>query len=178
MKERADFKYKVILVGDVRVGKTTLVNRFVNKTFNAEYLATIGVQIYTKWIKQDQKTILLQIWDIAGQTAFRQFRKRFFADSRGAFLVFDLTVPESLTNLHISWLKDIEEITGTIPCVLIGNKLDLVDARKIRDNEIEAFLSHHSNIGTNLITSALTGFNVEVAFQELVSLIEPELKKD
>ena len=173
MSERADLKYKVILVGDVRVGKTTLVNHFVHKTFTAEYKATIGVQIYTKRIKINEKRILLQVWDIAGQTAFQQFRKRFFADSSGALLVFDLSVPPSLASLSSSWLKDINEVTGKIPCVLIGNKLDLVDSRRISDAEIESFVSQHTNIGSEIITSALTGFNVEAAFRELTVLITP-----
>ncbi|MCK5614294.1 GTP-binding protein, partial [Candidatus Pacearchaeota archaeon] len=115
-------KYKIILAGDGAVGKTSLINRFVTGAFAGDYKATIGVAIASKSLVVKDQEVSLQIWDIAGQTLFREFRKKFYLRAQGALLVFDLTVPKSLDNLHLSWIKDIHQITGEIPSVLIGNK--------------------------------------------------------
>ncbi len=120
----------------------------------------------------------LQIWDVAGQTSFRKFRQRFFSGTRGAFLVFDLTVPKSLDNLHVSWIEDLQSITGQIPLILIGNKVDLKESVLISNQDINHFLSQHSNVGEHIITSALTGENVENAFHKLASLINKTINNN
>jgi small GTP-binding protein len=119
----------------------------------------------------------LQIWDIAGQTSFRKFRQRFFNGTRGAFLVFDLTVPKSLDNLHTSWIEDIQDIAGEIPLVLIGNKVDLKESVAVSQQDVKDFLKQHSNVGEHYITSALTGENVENAFHKLASLLNTAIKR-
>ncbi|MHA1975056.1 MAG: Rab family GTPase [Candidatus Hodarchaeales archaeon] len=162
-------KYKIILAGDGSVGKTTLINRFVTGRFNSDYKATIGVDIFSKRFKVNEKSINLQIWDIAGQSLFRNFRKKFYSQARGALLVFDLTLPSSLESLG-HWIEDIVEVTGSIPLILIGNKSDLTKLRTVTDDEISNFLDTH-NIEKHFLTSALTGDNVEDAFVSLVSCI-------
>jgi small GTP-binding protein len=163
--------YKIVLAGDEGVGKTSLINRFVTGYFTADYKATIGVSIYTKQLFIENYEANLQIWDVAGQTSFRKFRQRFFSGTRGAFLVFDLTVPKSLDNLHVSWIEDIQNITGEIPLILIGNKVDLRESVTVSHQDVKDFLKHHSNVGEHFITSALTGENVENAFHKLTSLV-------
>ncbi|MFX0173115.1 MAG: Rab family GTPase [Candidatus Hodarchaeota archaeon] len=161
-------QYKIVLAGDEMVGKTTLINRFITGSFKKEYKATIGVDIFTKRLLVMDQEVNLQIWDIAGQTTFRKFRERFFAGSKGALLVYDLTMPKSLNNLHLSWITDIETITGEIPLVLIGNKVDLDDLIAVTSKDIGSFLGLHPNIASHYNTSALTGENVERSFHELV----------
>ncbi len=163
--------YKIVLAGDEGVGKTSLINRFVTGYFTGDYKATIGVKIYTKQLFVDNYEVMLQIWDVAGQTSFRKFRQRFFNGTRGAFLVFDLTLPKSLDNLQASWIEDIQNIAGEIPLVLIGNKVDLRESVAVSHQDVKDFLKHHSNVGEHFITSALTGENVENAFHKLASLI-------
>ena len=163
-------KFKIILAGDGAVGKTSLINRFVTGSFTGDYKATIGVAITSKRLIVEDNEVNLQIWDIAGQTLFRQFRKKFYIKAKGALLVFDLTVPKSLDNLH-SWIGDIQEITGEIPFVLIGNKADLSELRAISPEEINTFLRGKSDIAAYLDTSALAGTNVESAFNGLVTQI-------
>ncbi len=162
-------KYKVVLAGEGAVGKTTLINRFVTGGFSADYKATIGVQIFSKLVALDNdKEVNLQIWDIAGQTLFRNLRTKFFQNASGALLVFDLTVPATLTNLH-TWISDIKNITNSIPFVLIGNKTDLKSLKSITQDEINAFIMEHfEDIQVHYNTSALTGENVEQAFLDLV----------
>ncbi|MFX1538869.1 MAG: Rab family GTPase [Promethearchaeota archaeon] len=168
---RIVMNHKIILAGDEGVGKTSLINRFVKGYFTEDYKATIGVNISTKQLFiNNNAEAHLQIWDVAGQTSFRQFRQRFFSGARGAFLVFDLTAPKSLDNLHTSWIEDIQNNAGEIPLILIGNKVDLKESIMVSQQDIAEFLNHHSNVKEHFITSALTGENVENAFHKLTSL--------
>jgi small GTP-binding protein len=161
-------KYKVVLAGEGAVGKTTLINRFVTGSFSTDYKATIGVQIFSKKLFIKGQEINLQIWDIAGQTLFRKFRTRFFANAKGALLVFDLTVPASLYYLR-QWINDIKQITKEIPFVLIGNKNDLTNLLSISAEDITEFLmKNNSDVKAYYDTSALTGENVEQSFHDLV----------
>jgi Ras-related protein Rab-1A len=136
------------------------------------YKATIGVDIFTKEIIFNTENVTLQIWDVAGQTSFRKFRQRFFSGSHGVLLVFDLTIPDSLNNIQLSWIKDIQEIAGAIPLVLIGNKVDLTELLAVSSEKITKFLDHNNNILDYYNTSALTGENVERAFRRLMEFIE------
>ncbi len=164
-------EFKIVLAGDGAVGKTSLINRFVTGSFTGDYKATIGVAITSKQLFVENHEVNLQIWDIAGQTLFRQFRKKFYTKAKGALLVFDLTVPKSLDNLYLTWIEDIQEIIGEIPFVLIGNKVDLKELRAISPEEITSFLEEQPNVAAYLDASALAGVNVENAFQKLVSEI-------
>ena len=162
--------YKIVLAGDIGVGKTSLINRFVTGIFTDDYKPTIGVSIFIKELFIENSEVNLQIWDVAGQTSFRQFRQRFFSGAQGAFIVFDLTVPKSLDNLHASWIEDIQNNAGKIPLILIGNKVDLRESITVSQQDVREFLNQHSNVEGHFITSALTGENVETAFHKLASL--------
>lgn len=167
------WKVKVIMAGEASVGKTTLVNRYIAGTFSSEYKATIGVNIFSRdiTIKKDNMSlrVKLTVWDVAGQTLFRDFSKKFFVNSRCGVLVFDLTMPSSLTNLH-SWIHDIHEATGnSIPLILIGNKMDLNDLIAVTPEEVATFLEQHPSIVANFNTSAKTGQNVKTTFLNLIS---------
>ncbi|MFW9854754.1 MAG: Rab family GTPase [Candidatus Thorarchaeota archaeon] len=169
LEEEGQYKFKIILAGEGAVGKTTLINRFVHGQFKSDYKATIGVEITSKRLVQDQQDISLQIWDIAGQTLFRSIRNKFFSNARGALLVYDITIQETLESLHV-WIRDIEAVTGRIPFVLIGNKSDLFELRTVSLEHVDAFreletIPHHYD------TSALTGENVEAAFSDLARLM-------
>lgn len=161
---------KIILAGEGAVGKTTLINRFITGAFSGDYKATIGVTIFSKDLVVDSQEVSLQIWDIAGQQLFRDFRMKFFSKAQGAILVFDITVPKTLDSLH-TWIDDIHNVTGEIPLILLGNKIDLSNLRAITTEEIIQFLEHHPYIGSHFLTSALNGQNVEKAFTNLVSLM-------
>ncbi len=167
--ENEQLKFKIIIAGEGAVGKTTLINRFVTGSFTDDYKATIGVAIFSKYVELvDMNDVYLQIWDIAGQAMFRTFRSRFFASSRGALLVYDLTITQTLDSLH-NWIADITQVTGNIPMILIGNKSDLAQMIAISDDEVTNFLAQHPNITNHYFTSALTGENVEKAFANLAA---------
>ena len=165
--------FKIVIAGEASVGKTTLINQYIAGKFTSEYKATIGVDIFTKEVtmKKNSKDhiVKLLVWDVAGQTLFRNFRKRFFSNARGGFLVFDLTVPRSLDSLH-SWISDIHEaVSKDIPLFLIGNKLDLGELIAVSPEEVTSFLDQYPNILTNFNISALNGENVELAFHSLIN---------
>ncbi len=155
---------KMVLVGDGAVGKTSLIQQFITGKCLGEYKATIGVDLFKKSVIVDGQTINLQIWDLAGQSIFQKYRRKFLSGALGAFLVFDLTVPRSLNSLN-TWISDIRATTGgDINYILIGNKVDLHNERTVPDTDIHSFLNQYPNIVNNIKTSALTGENVNQAF--------------
>ncbi|MHA2246735.1 MAG: Rab family GTPase [Candidatus Hodarchaeales archaeon] len=167
------WQFKIIIAGEGSVGKTTLINRYISGAFTFEYKATIGANIFTKEIrtKKDNKdlNVKLHLVDVAGQTFFQDFRKKFFLHLQSGFLVFDLTTPSSLTRLH-TWLDDIRGVTGeNIPLILIGNKVDLEELITVTPEEVATFIEQHDNIIAHFNTSAKTGENVEEALLELIT---------
>ena len=161
------FNAKTLLLGDGAVGKTSLIKQYVKGEFKADYKPTIGVDIFSKEIKFDDVQINLSVWDIAGQKKFELFRKSFFMGAHAALVVFDYTRPETFDSLETNWIKNIHEISGNIPFVLIGNKIDL--GKQVDQDKVNALVS---KLGVNFIeTSALNNTNVEEAFQNIATAI-------
>jgi small GTP-binding protein len=123
--------YKVVLVGDSGVGKTNLASRYVFNKFSFENNTTIGVEYFSKNITFDDIKIKIHIWDSAGQERFRSITKCYYRGAKGAFVVFDITKPESFENTE----KWIEELLNTgdkdLIVYVLGNKVDLDKHRKI-----------------------------------------------
>ena len=168
-------KLKICLVGDVGVGKTSMIRRYVLDVFDDKYIATIGTKVTKREIEaknaktgETQKIVLL-IWDIMGQPSFREvLREAYFYGAEGALAVCDLTSKESLGELRY-WIKAMTSTTGEIPIVLLGNKYDLKDDVRIDSKDLEVFAMKHG--APALLTSAKTGYNVENAFATLVDMI-------
>ncbi|TFG69611.1 MAG: GTP-binding protein [Methanomassiliicoccus sp.] len=168
-------KLKICLVGDVGVGKTSMIRRYVLDVFDDKYIATIGTKVTKKEIEaknaktgETQKIVLL-IWDIMGQPSFREvLREAYFYGAEGALAVCDLTSKESLGELRY-WIKAMTSTTGEIPIVFLGNKYDLKDDVRIDSKDLEVFAMKHG--APALLTSAKTGYNVENAFATLVDMI-------
>ncbi|OLS15673.1 MAG: Ras family protein [Promethearchaeota archaeon CR_4] len=164
----ADYIFKVAVVGDGAVGKTSLILRYTQGSFNTNYIRTIGAQFskYDLTAKTGEK-VRLFLWDIAGQDSFTFMRPTFFSGSKTCIAVFDVTNENTFTNLQ-TWIDDIHKYCGTdIPVVLFGNKVDLVND-KYANPKIEAFLKANNVIGFYL-TSAKTGTNVTQAFEAIIN---------
>ncbi len=168
-----DYQFKIIVVGDPTVGKTSLILRYTNNAFRRSYVSTLGVHVSNKIFKTEDSTIIqLVLWDVGGQERFKLMRKQFYQGSDAVFLVFDLTNPESFSNIPV-WYSDIknqinmleEDIAGYI----IGNKKDLEKEKKIT-NESAQKLAQKLNL-EYLETSALSGENVDYAFTTLAKLL-------
>ena len=159
------FRFKMLLLGDPAVGKTTLVTKFVHGMFSSDYKMTIGVDIMKKDITIDNNKIILSIWDIAGQDRFRNFRNIFYKGSSGALIIFDLTRRTSFDNLS-KWINELKEYTNeNVPFIIIGNKSDLIEMTTVKKTDIMKFIE--KNKFNYIETSAKTGNGVDNAFNEL-----------
>jgi small GTP-binding protein len=172
------FRFKITIIGDGRVGKTTLIQKFTKGEFNEDYIKTIGAQfsIYDTEIESDK--IKLMFWDIAGQDDFNFARPSFFKNSNAAIIVYSLeenTLGEDSYN-HISdWNNDIKHFCGDIPVVLFANKVDLVDENNLNKSKLQDMVDNHNFLGY-YITSAKTGQGVIEAFNTIIDDIYYALK--
>jgi len=157
------FSFKVIVIGDPRVGKTTLILRYIDKAFRELYIPTIGVQVSLKYLELDELTqVKLHLWDIAGQDLFEKVREKFYSGSHAVLLVYDVTNPKTFRNIE-KWYLDMVKVVGKLPGFLIGNKIDLTAQVKKWDGKDLA-----EKLDLQFIeTSAKTGENVDLVFQEL-----------
>src|SRR5271157_54109 len=162
--EEIQKKFKVIVCGDPSVGKTSLISRFTRNIFKRTYLATIGVHLTEKRVAVNDKSSMLILWDIAGQSKFSTFRKQFYNGTHGVILVFDVTDPESFQDVR-KWYTDVKSSVENVVGIIIGNKTDLDTDRQVTTQDLEEL---SSELGLNgFETSALTGENVELAFKDL-----------
>jgi small GTP-binding protein len=134
MAEEAEFDYlfKLVIIGDSGVGKSNLLSKYVNNSFQENSKATIGVELSTKVLQIEGKTIQNQIWDTAGQERFRAITSAYYRNAVGAIIVFDLTKPKTFENLA-KWLREVREYAeASISVMIIGNKSDLSEAKEIK----------------------------------------------
>jgi small GTP-binding protein len=175
-------KFKILLLGPAMTGKTSLMYRFIENTFDETYIATLGAQFLTKGMKMysvegEEIDIKLIIWDVIGQSNphYDDLRTTFYRGAEGAFLVFDLTRLTTLKKLKTWHEQLISVLNKKIPLILIGNKEDL-----IRNTELPKIRKKAESLTENINckyieTSAKTGRNVEDAFSELTyQLVERE----
>ena len=126
-----DFMFKVIIIGDSGVGKTSIINRYVKKSFNDSTKPTIGVELNTKLVEMEEMQNKLQIWDTAGQERFRGVASSYYKGASGVLLVYDITKSETFNNLE-TWLKEVENnATFNVVKVIVGNKKDLQESREV-----------------------------------------------
>ena len=159
-----EYSHKLILTGDYKVGKTSLIRRFVKNTFEKDYISTLGVEISKKTINLTDKVKMnFIIWDIGGQNfQMTPYRTRFYNGADAAFIVVDRTRQKSLDSIK-KWYNDITgSIKKNIPIVILGNKSDLSDQLAIDENQIRN-LAHSINLHY-ILTSAKTNLHVNDAF--------------
>ena len=130
-------KQKLILIGDVAVGKTSIINSILGQKFNDEYEPSIGVDFFSKTIKYKGKSIKLQIWDSAGQEKFKSLIPNYIRGASLFILVYDITNKSSFNNLN-SWIEFINNYEST-NIIICGNKIDLKDKREVSYEEGEKF---------------------------------------
>ena len=167
---------KIILVGDVSVGKTSIVARYINNSFNDDYKCTISAEQNTKIIKEDDNnSIRLNIWDTAGQEKFRSLTRQYFLDCQGAIIVFDITKRNSFKSID-EWIEDIKNYGNKdTEIIIIGNKSDLSGEREITMNEIQNKLNDEY---LYFEVSAKSGNNISLAFDKMKKAILEKRKID
>ena len=163
--EEYDFIFKVLLLGNSDVGKSSLILRYVDQVWSDTFVPTIGVDFKVKTSQLENKNIKMQIWDTAGQERFRNVISSYFRGAHGILLIYDVTNRDSFKNLE-SWLIEIEKnASENVLKILIGNKNDLQDEKEITTEEGEAFAKRN---GMQFIeTSAKMNTNVTEAFEAL-----------
>lgn len=171
----ADYHYlfKYIIVGDAGVGKSCLLLQFTDKRFRAEHDMTIGVEFGHRIVDIDDQRIKLQIWDTAGQEAFRSITRAYYRGATGALLVYDISRRVSFEHLA-QWLMDARQhAQPNMVIILIGNKSDL-DRREVTYEE-GAWFARQNGLFF-LETSAKTGQNVDAAFLDTARSIYENLQ--
>lgn len=168
------YKFKICLVGEEGVGKTSLIHRFVSGAFDESYIRTLGAVVSKKTVSLGTLEarpiqVDLMILDIMGKRTFLQlFKEAYFHGAKGILAVFDVTKKATLRDLT-KWIDGVRESVGPIPVYALGNKTDLVERRETEDQEASDVLRPYEC--PILYTSAKTGVNVEQAFQSLAKTI-------
>jgi len=167
-KELGKKKFKVVVLGDPSVGKTSTILRFTDNVFLRAYIPTMGLNITQKIFDIDKNAVELVLWDIGGQTKFEIIRKKFYEGMSIILVLFDLTNPMSFANVP-KWHQDIKNYFNDqkIKGYLIGNKNDLVKERIV--NETDAVRLAVALDLDYIEVSALTGYNIEKIFHKIAS---------
>ncbi|QEE17236.1 Rab family GTPase [Promethearchaeum syntrophicum] len=173
-----DFIFKITVIGDSGVGKTSLIKQYTQSSFENDYISTIGAQfsIYNEEI--DGGKFKLFLWDIAGEKDFKFLRAQFYTKSKAAIIVYSLEENDhgrkSFKHI-IEWYKDIKEYCGEIPVIIFANKVDLIDERNFDDTEVQKLVKENNFLGI-YYTSAKTGKKVTEAFQYIIKFLYNQAK--
>ena len=163
-----EINLKILLIGDSAVGKTSILFRYINEEFPEYYISTIGVEYKIKTLIINGKRVILRIWDTSGQERYRSITQNFYRNANGILFVFDITNKESFNNIK-DWLIDSENSEIKITKILVGNKIDLLDKRKVDQELIDNFAEKKGM--KYFETSAKEGRNIDDIFRELAELI-------
>lgn len=164
-------QFKVVLLGEGCVGKTSVVLRYVNNKFNDAHQSTLQASFLTKKIFVNNVSVTLNIWDTAGQERFHALGPIYYRDSNGALLVYDVTDPDSLSKVKV-WVKELRKMLGNNVCLaIVGNKADLLTgsekAQMSNDLIVEGQNYAKQSNATHHCTSAKTNFGIDDLFVDL-----------
>lgn len=166
-----DYLFKILLIGDSGVGKTSILLRFTDDSYSESFLSTIGVDFKIKTFEYHNKMIKLQIWDTAGQERFRTITSSYYRGAHGIIVVFDLTDPESYENIK-QWLHEITRYANENVCkMLVGNKSDLYEKRMVFSGKEFA---ESKNI-QYIETSAKNCDNIDELFYQITNQIKSKM---
>ena len=162
--------FKIVLLGDGAVGKTSLRSKYMGEGFQGDYQLTIGVDFATKDVLKGDKQFKAQIWDLAGQERFKFLQESFLKGTHGILFVFDVSRLES-SESAIDWFYEVEKvISEPIPIVILGNKIDTIpeDQCASLPTELKFEVWGKKQTFPILNTSAKTGENVDQAFTKII----------
>ena len=168
--EQKEFIYKILLLGDSSVGKTCFLMRYTDNTFQDIHMSTIGLDYKLKNVQlEDGKMVKIQVWDTAGQDRFRSITKNYYKGAHGIILIYDVTENKSFENVK-NWMNQIkEEVSEKVTIILVGNKIDDEEHRKITTEQGESMAKEFDIMFFEC--SAKTGENIEQTFKEVTMKI-------
>ena len=165
---------KIVILGEGRVGKTSILSKYFNKKFNQGEKSTINPSFYEKNVKYQGKEIQLKFWDTAGQEQFNAISTMYYQGAVGALLVYDVSIFETFNKVK-SWVSTLQEAVGKdIIFVIAGNKYDLVGKMDEHMPEIDSYCSQEKC--KHFFTSAKTGYGLDNAFSTLIQSVLDKVK--
>lgn len=168
--------YKILVIGELGTGKTSIIKRYVHQFFSHHYRATIGVDFALKVVEWDENTLIrLQLWDIAGQERFGNMTRVYYKEAVGAFIVFDVTRSQTFEAVR-KWKADLDSKVqlpegSSIPCVLLANKCDMSKEGIVNNPASMDEFCKDNNFAGWFLTSAKENVNIEDAAKFLISQI-------
>jgi len=168
--EIKEFVFKITVLGNSAVGKTSLINQYIEHSFKEDYKPTLGANIIRKDVFVDEinAKCRLILWDLAGQEKYQIVRSLYFQGCVGALLVYDITRHNTFNDIEGYWLKDFKRyVKKEGSYILIGNKMDLDDQRTVPEEEGRKF-AEEIKASDFIETSAKFNQNVDLAFKNLV----------
>lgn len=156
--------FKLVLVGDPGVGKTTFVKRHLTGDFEMRYIPTLGVEVHPISFNTNYGNITFNVWDCAGQEKYTGLGSGYCLQAHAAIIMFDVTSPISYRNTEDHYLK-VTEVCGEIPMTLCGNKVDISVGRKVKTKDILLHKKHANLKYYNI--SAKSNYNCLTPFLEL-----------
>lgn len=170
----SDFAFKIILIGNPAVGKTSLIIRYIDNKFRGDYIPTLGTDFLTKKLELLGARIRLMIWDMGGQDKWFQKRARFMKGSDGAIIVYSNADLESYRSLN-RWVDEVYQfVNKDVPIIFVRNKMDLPAIQS--DLVPKDLMKGHSSV--LIETSAKTGNNVEKMFKLIASGVVKQKAKE
>ena len=165
-----DYLFKILLIGNSAVGKSSLLLRFAENTFPESFLPTIGVDFKIKTFLLEGQTVKLQIWDTAGQERFKTITSSYYKGAHGIIIVFDITDEQSFKDIP-TWLEEVESHADhDVVQVIIGNKTDLEEKRQVPKEKAQEYAD---SLGfTYLESSAKQCVGVQEAFLTMTKEIK------
>ncbi len=164
-----DYTFKILLLGDASVGKTSFTKRYCYNVFNPSERLTIGVDFHVKTIELNNKRIKLQLWDVGGEERFRFLLPTYCLGANAAFLLYDITRPSTLDNIS-EWITIVRQKGGSIPIMLVGSKLDLEETHRQVQREYGIQIAEKNDMASFAEMSAKDNTNVDDAFKVLTEL--------
>jgi len=162
-----DHLFKLLIIGDSGVGKSSILLRFSDNLFSGTYITTIGVDFKIRTIEVEGEKVKLQIWDTAGQERFRTITATYYRGTQGVMVVYDVSNLDTFGNVR-RWLQEIEQNCDDVVRILVGNKCDAPD-KKVSTAEGDA-LAGQMDIPF-FETSAKDNLNIETVFDEITKLV-------
>ena len=174
--ESYEFMFKVVLVGDMSVGKTNIIAKYLKNDFSEDYKTTIGVEFHSKIAKVEGHVVKAQIWDTCGQERFKSITDSYYRGAKGAFVVYDITRKNTFESVD-SWISALRSAADkNLNIIIIGNKSDLEDQRQVETEQGEE--KAQNNEAAFMETSAYSGDNIDKAFDNMITDVYNKCKSE